>query len=194
MGNGATLASESDKQGSDNQPSDDQPSDDQPSDDQPNSDDHGPPDRRALRDLAREFPGALRELDLLGLPELSRRVAQLERLERHSSGGDTVEHQADERWMDWILAYHELMRTALLIKRSSITAQDISQGVLTPAPIAARTILDPPLDDSFVAAVMRPPGGRLTIVVLATLASRFETPVAEVSRTLFPSRRPSPHS
>jgi hypothetical protein len=65
--------------------------------------------RGGLKALAEEFPGALRELDLLGLRELQRRVEQLE-----DPGGA----RGGEPWMAWILSYHAIMRAALATKRS----------------------------------------------------------------------------
>jgi hypothetical protein len=65
--------------------------------------------RAAMRELAEEFPGALRELDLLGLPELERRVAVLARAENPR-----------EPWIDWILSYHELMREVLVQRRGPV--------------------------------------------------------------------------
>jgi hypothetical protein len=74
------------------------------SDADPSASNDGLADRSAMRALAEEFPGALRELDLLGLPELERRVSVLARAE------------ADEPWIAWILCYHELMRAELARK------------------------------------------------------------------------------
>jgi hypothetical protein len=74
------------------------------SDADPSASNDGLADRSAMRALAEEFPGALRELDLLGLPELERRVTVL------------AHADADEPWIDWILCYHALMRAALARK------------------------------------------------------------------------------
>jgi hypothetical protein len=59
-------------------------------------------DRATLKQLAREYPGALRELDSLPTDEIERRLAACER------GG--------EPWLDWMQRYHTLMRAALRIK------------------------------------------------------------------------------
>jgi hypothetical protein len=63
--------------------------------------------RADLRTLSQEFPGALRELDRLGLPELERRVQVL-------AGDD----EPDEQWIAWIASYHEVMRDELARRRS----------------------------------------------------------------------------
>src|SRR6185436_18311929 len=64
--------------------------------------------RTPLQNLAREFPGALRELDLLPLDEIDRRF---ERLEAAALRGSV------EPWMGWMHAYHLTMRAALGVKR-----------------------------------------------------------------------------
>ncbi|HVU49515.1 MAG TPA: hypothetical protein VHL80_02450 [Polyangia bacterium] len=120
----------------------------------------------ALRALAAEFPGCLRELDTLGLPELERRA----RLTAAASAGAG----APEPWVEWIGAYHELMRSALALRDPARRA-----GVQ--------------VDAAFAAAVRAPPHGRLGVVVLRTLSARFEVPAAEISAALFPARRPPPY-
>ena len=63
-----------------------------------------PATRDELRALAARFPGCLRELDTLGGDELARRGTAAAAA---AAGG------AQEPWMDWIAAYHELMSDAL---------------------------------------------------------------------------------
>lgn len=72
-------------------------------------------DRNAMRALATEFPGALRELDRLGAVEIERRVTVLS--SARASDDD------DEPWMAWIVAYHELMRQVLADKRAGTGAR-----------------------------------------------------------------------
>jgi hypothetical protein len=112
----------------------------------------GGPDRAALRAMADEFPGALRELDVLGLEELSRRSELL-------AGADDA-----PPWLAWIVGYHRLLKAALVAKR----AAGRSAG--------------------------RPAEGRLSAVVLRALAEDFGVPAERISTTLFPPRRPGPHS
>jgi len=64
--------------------------------------------RADLRGLSEEFPGALRELDRLGLPELERRVGVL-----------ATDDEPDEQWIAWIASYHEIMRGVLAHKRGA---------------------------------------------------------------------------
>jgi hypothetical protein len=127
----------------------------------------------ALRRLADEFPGALRELDLLRLAEIERRVRVLQREE--TSGGQADD---DDDWIAWIAAYHGVMREALAIKRALRGGEPVAAGV----------------DRAFAEAVGRPPGGRLSVLVLRLLGERFGVPAARISATLFPARRPPPYT
>lgn len=118
----------------------------------------------AMRALAAEFPGALRELDLLGLAELERRVACL------ASEAIDLDRQ---KWIAWIATYHALMRLALALRG--------------PTPPTALPVSF--ADDSFLRDVHRPPGGRLSAAVLQALARRFHQPAEEIQAVLFPPRR-----
>jgi hypothetical protein len=124
------------------------------------------PAASALRALAREFPGCLRELDTLGLAELERRASSTRAA---VTGGPT------EPWMAWIGGYHALMRAAFALRD----------------PARAATV---EVDATFAAAVRSPPEGRVSIVVLRALAVRFDVPAAEIAAALFPVRRPSPYA
>ena len=119
----------------------------------------------ALRALAAEFPGCLRELDTLGLAELERRA----RVASAAAAGG-----AADDWMAWIAGYHELMRLALALRDPARAA-----GVEA--------------DAAFASAVRSPPHGRIGVVVLRALAARFDVPAATISAALFPKRRPSPY-
>src|SRR4051812_35137956 len=66
----------------------------------------GAPDaamRARLKQLAKEFPGALRELDTLPTDEIERRMAA----------------RADEPWVRWMCRFHTLMRAALQLRRGA---------------------------------------------------------------------------
>jgi hypothetical protein len=127
----------------------------------------------ALRALAAEFPGCLRELDTLGSVELERRAAAC------AAG-------ADEPWMEWIAGYHALMRGALAARGSS------GDGPALAA--AASAAAGEPLDEPFVRAVLAPPAGRMGVVIFRALAARFGVPAATIAAALFPVRRPSPYA
>jgi hypothetical protein len=136
----------------------------------------------ALRALAAEFPGCLRELDTLGLPELARRA----RAAQTAAAGGTA-----EPWMAWIDGYHSLMRGALAVRAP---ANDEARGDARALAAAAARAAGAPVDAAFVAAVLAPPGGRVGVVVLRALAARFGVPAATIATTLFPVRRPSPYA
>src|SRR3569623_2027559 len=116
----------------------------------------------AMRALAAEFPGALRELDLLGLAELERRIACLDR---------EASELGRNKWIAWIGTYHALMRLALALRGPTPPA---------PPPLAAAHILRD---------VHQPPGGRLSAAVLQALARLFQQPADEIRAVLFPPRR-----
>ena len=111
-----------------------------------------------MRALAEAWPGALRELDSLPSDELERRRAALE----GAAAGAPV-----EPWMAWMVAYHELMRAALAVRRGE------------PVEVEA----------AFVAAVHDPPHGRLMAAVFDQLAVRFCVPRKTIWDALFPSRK-----
>jgi len=137
----------------------------------------------ALRALAAEFPGCLRELDTLGLAELERR-AQVTR-------ATTLGAHA-EPWMAWIDGYHALMRAALAVRaptRAGDTRTD-ARALAASATSAAGVAVD----ETFVAAVLAPPHGRVGVVVLRALGARFGVPAAAIAAALFPVRRPSPYT
>jgi hypothetical protein len=141
-------------------------------------------DPAVLRGLAQRHPGCLRELDTLGLPELQRRA----RVTAAAAAG-----AAREPWMDWIWAYHRLMQATLLVKRSLGAAGPDPAArarLLTEAGHLAGWALEPP----FLDQVARPPQGRLGVLVLHRLATLFDAPAAQIARTLFPPRRPSPYT
>jgi hypothetical protein len=123
--------------------------------------------REELRILAAEFPGCLRELDTLGAAELARRAAVCAEPEPSAEA---------EPWITWIAAYHALMGQALEAR-----ARRGSGGGPDPG------------DDAFLQAALAPPGGRINVVVLRELSTRFGVPAATIAGTLFPVRRPSPY-
>ena len=123
--------------------------------------------RDALRALAAEFPGCLRELDTLGAQELTRRASACARAGEGAAGR--------EPWMAWIAGYHDLMRQAFAVRERRARGE-VGEG-----------------DGAFERAVLSPPGGRMTVVVLRALATRFGVPAATIAGALFPPRRPSPY-
>jgi hypothetical protein len=68
-------------------------------------------DRERLRVLARDFPGALRELDTIDDAELARRRIASQQAE-------------PAPWLRWMAAYHALMRRALALRSGAADVED----------------------------------------------------------------------
>jgi len=83
-------------------------------------------ERGAMRALAAEFPGALRELDRLGAVELERRVEVLVSLVEKAGEGRAPERE--EEWIAWILAYHRELGRVLAEKRAGSASGSPSPG------------------------------------------------------------------
>jgi hypothetical protein len=143
------------------------------------------PPREELRQLARQFPGCLRELDTLVAGELGRRARAARAA---AAGGDR------EPWMGWVLAFHRLMTAALLVKgelaarrpRSAAGRAVVADDLARRAERQAGATLDPRLLADFA----RPPAGRLAPLVIAEVARRFGVTADEMRRCLFPHRHP----
>jgi hypothetical protein len=149
-----------------------------------------------MRALSEEFPGCLRELDVLGAAELRRRVALLDAAATGVEALGAVDATDSPDWLLWVAAYHRLMRAALAARRMMERAERIS-GLsgerLAHLRAAAATIAGELVDDAFIRAVAAPPAGRLSPMVLGILARHFSVPATHISRTLFPPRRPPPY-
>jgi hypothetical protein len=122
------------------------------------------PERAALRALASEFPGALREIEVLSLATLE---ARAEALEARAKDG-----AAPEPWMLYVSAFHRWMRAALYVKaRAKAVARDAVAAQRVADECAART--GAAVDESFVRAALSPDNGRLRPLALARVASEF---------------------
>ncbi len=130
---------------------------------------HDPTPR--LRALALRFPGALREIDALPLESIERRLTALDR----ARGGEP------ERWMVAMSRYHREMRLALEVKRW----------------LGRRRVVDAAMERAFeeahqdparawgrerLALLARPPGGRISRVVVASVAESMGASPADVRR------------
>jgi hypothetical protein len=153
--------------------------------------------RETLRALAAEYPGCLRELDTLGLPELMRRARAAEAAAQGGAGPGEPEPQPQpepQPWLAWIWGYHRLMKATLQVKRA-VGRTGLPEGE------ERRRLLEEatrqvgwPLDDDFLDEVAHPPQGRIGVLVLRRLGRVFGRPAAEIARTLFPPRRASPYT
>ena len=135
--------------------------------------------RPPMRQLARLFPGALRELDQLPLESIDERLAALERA---LLGGEP------QPWMEWMRDYHREWRLAKAIKRrlSGRRAPRLDE-VCELAQTVAREI-GAPCDLELVVQVAHPPAGRIDHVELQRLSARFAVSVELLKRSLFPER------
>ena len=136
--------------------------------------------RRAMAELARRFPGALRELDALPMSQIEERLALLEA---------TVERGAPPpEWARLQIAYHGLMRAALRIKRLITLRADASSMLAAIADGYVPAADEPPLaslDYATLAAIARPVGGRLNPWVFERVASAHGVHADAVRRALF---------
>jgi hypothetical protein len=142
------------------------------------------PAPETLRALSAQHPGCLRELDTLGLGELERRA---------QAAAAAAAGAPEEPWMAWISAYHRVMAAALQMKGER-AARGLSRAPVTDAEAAALAeqasrSASVPFGVALVRAVLRPPRGRLSGVVLAEVARAAGEPVEVVTAALFPSRR-----
>jgi len=133
----------------------------------------GPP-RAVLRELCREFPGALREYDALSELQLQRRLAEL-----------TDAARPLPEWAIWFAAYHEQMRRALAIKAELRQVAPDERGEHL-ARALAQIDAGGELGRSYFEIVAKPPLGRLNTWVFVELARRFGVSAALLERTLFP--------
>ena len=142
-----------------------------------------PNPRAAMAELARDFPGALREIDELPIDVIRQRIDAVAAAERDSS---RIEH-----WMNAHIGFHRLARGALAAKRW------LEGRPLTPqleAEFAGAAAAMPNADEaaawaSDLAAIAAPPRGRILDLVYARLARELGTDVASARAAVMPSRR-----
>lgn len=138
------------------------------------------PPRAELRSLARQFPGALRELDRLPLPLIEARLRELEQV--------LAEGREPALWMRLQVSYHGFMRATLRIKRWSRGWPEEQGPAL--AELAARYVpaADEPelgfFDATALGVIRKPPAGRLNPFVLAAVARLHGTTPETVGRAL----------
>src|SRR5262249_41169035 len=138
--------------------------------------------RVALGALALRFPGALRELDQLPLGDIEQRLAALEAV--------LAGTLAVQLWMRLQVSYHGFMRAALRIKRIALTEQRDHARVWNALSEHYRPAADEPplasLDAAAIAAILKPPSGRLNPFVYARVADEHGVEVEQVREALFP--------
>ena len=135
-----------------------------------------------MAELARRFPGALRELDELPMPAIEQRLAALEAALQ--PGG------VEPPWARLQIGYHSWMRVALRIKRlAQGRGSEHAAAVLRELQAEYRPAADEPplesLDLVLVAAVLEPNQGRLNPWVYARVAAENGVDPDSVRRSLF---------
>jgi hypothetical protein len=138
-------------------------------------------DRLLARRLAREFPGALRELDILPLTEIERRGEAL---------SAAAEGAAVEPWMEWMHSYHLMMRAALAIKERLRGRRIVTERSLVEIAGDVSRQSGIRCDVTFVREVADPPAGRVNGVVFRRLSVEFGAAPSALGRVLFPDGRP----
>jgi hypothetical protein len=136
--------------------------------------------KETLRPLAREFPGALRELDCLPLAELEARLRAVTAAEQGA---------VPEPWIAWMLCYHERMRVVLEVKQRLRGARPSDRAIVDEVASELARTSHTPADVGFVAQVSAPPGGRLNRLVFELLERELGCPRAKLEQTLFPRLR-----
>jgi hypothetical protein len=136
----------------------------------------------AMRALAKRHPGSLRELDELPMETLEGKLAELEALRDGSAASPAP------RWIEAQLRFHALVRGALVAKRY------VRDGS---APLTAAEHFKKWTDDpeahawaTELAAIRRPPRGRLLELVFARLARELGTDADEARLLVFTTERP----
>jgi hypothetical protein len=141
-----------------------------------------PDPRAAMAELARTYPGALREIDELPLALIHARIDELRAAETDAT--------SIAPWMIAQSRFHALARGALAVKRwlegRAVTpALDESfASALAALPFAE----DAELWRSDLAAIASPPRGRLMVLVYARLARELGTDVTSVRAAVLAPR------
>jgi transcriptional regulator of acetoin/glycerol metabolism len=144
-----------------------------------------PDPRASMAALARQWPGALRELDELPLESIEARIAELALAERDPSCATP--------WMKAQAEFHRLARGALAVKRW------LAGRALTPeleAAFAAALLAMPEREredasewEHDLAAVANPPRGRVMDLVYVKVARELGVDVRTARAAALPPRR-----
>jgi hypothetical protein len=130
--------------------------------------------------LASRFPGALREIDRLELAEIRRRI---ERLEAVAAGACDA-----EPWMEAMSLFHRLARGALCAKRWLAGRQSITPEIEAAYAVEAQNLefaVEALGWQADLAAIARPPKGRVTSLVHARVAGALGVTEADARRMVF---------
>lgn len=147
--------------------------------------------RAAFRKLAREFPGALRELDATPAEVLRGRLEAVAETQRALQRGLRTDLPL---WMEMAGAYHAQLREVLAIKRwlSRREVRAVEPETLDAfrgwyARLACRLRTARAFDAAQLERYLHPPQGRLQLLIWESLEERFARPRAEIERLIFGS-------
>jgi hypothetical protein len=126
-------------------------------------DDEKLPRRAAMKAVAAEFPGALRELDEASAEELRLRRDALDRGER-------------TEWMEAAVLFHWALREALMLRRGSLQEPTYWR--------------EPFVSDSLREQVLRPPTGRVLDVVWTAVARELGITPRAAEQRVYPKAPP----
>jgi len=159
--------------------------------------------KRLFRRVAREFPGALRELDTLESAQLAARAERVEEaIDRLERGGEAPQ---PGQWLALVLDFHQTLRDALMLKRwlarrlppgGGITGEvveEFDRGLARLRRIRGLRVHRPQLAAHEQAALLRdhlrPPGGRLLSLIWGELEARHGRSRVELEQMLFGAAR-----
>ena len=146
-----------------------------------------------FRRVAREFPGALRELDVTPA-EILRVKARAVEEELQALRNAPRRESTRQDWMAIVIDYHATLREALAVKLwlaqrlprgRSITPDLLEEFGRWHAAYPHRHGLIDQADASFLEKHRRPPGGRLHALVWGALSARYGIPQKDLEAAVF---------
>ena len=141
-----------------------------------------PDPRPAMVQLADDYPGALREIDVLPLDLIAARIAALKLAERGA--------EPAEPWMNAQVLFHRFARAVLATKRWLGARREITPTLRSEFTIAAvRLGVDTLVVADELEAIATPPRGRLMDLVYAKVARALMIEDAEARTLVFERRR-----
>jgi hypothetical protein len=140
--------------------------------------------RKAFRQVARAFPGALRELEVCSAAVLTRKAAAVEAA--HAGGPVPV-------WIEVVLDFHRALREALAVKLWLATRLPRA-GRITPELVEAFRIAHPgsTADADMLERHLHPPGGRVLSLAWETVGRRHGLTADQIRSTVFGDVSASP--
>jgi hypothetical protein len=136
--------------------------------------------RRAMRKLAAEFPGSLREADELPMEELEQRVREL--------GAALRDEARVAEWMATMARFHALARGALCAKRWLAGRKRVDDAVRRAFEADATGLRYPSEALAWaedLARLAEPPRGRVTELVFLRMALELDVDARELRRAVF---------